>query len=142
MINGNKQNLPVYFAHIDQVDFRAKIFRECEAMASFALARGRTLERSVSDRLGLLDVGIEARFELPMSELVYLHQDLARVVEPASPRAIELMIWDSRARPFLNRLAPSALRGVLLSFFFVQYLFNNIFVFWLYRQKLSCAKLI
>ncbi|MFW5680157.1 MAG: hypothetical protein ACOC3D_07800 [Pseudomonadota bacterium] len=99
---------------IQQVDVRAGLFRECEAMAAYAGAAGIVLNDKARGQLGLLDVGIERRNEIVMSELAELHGLLAKAVEPATPRALELMRWDARRSPLLHRLAPvPALRSLL-----------------------------
>jgi hypothetical protein len=105
----------LYAARIGEVDLRARLFRECEAMVAFAGARGIALDRPVLTKLGLLDVGIAGRTDVTMSELAALHGELARAVAPAIPRAIELMAWDARVRPWLHRVAPvPALRQLML----------------------------
>ncbi|NBB70152.1 MAG: hypothetical protein GVY33_07485 [Alphaproteobacteria bacterium] len=104
----------LYTAAIGQVDLRARLFRECEAMVAFASARGRPLDPPVLQKLGLLDVGIAARGDITMSQLAGLHGDLARAVQPALPRSLELMAWDSRVRPWRHRLAPVPALRVLM----------------------------
>jgi hypothetical protein len=96
----------LYTAPIGEVDLRARLYRECEAMVAFAGARGRPLDAAILNKLGLLDVGIAARADIPMSQLMGLHGELARGVQPALPRSLELMAWDSRVRPAQHRLAP------------------------------------
>jgi len=96
----------LYTAPIGEVDLRARLFRECEAMIAFAGARGLALDAALLNKLGVLDVGIAGRAEIPMSQLMGLHGELARAVQPALPRSLELMAWDSRVRPLRHRLAP------------------------------------
>ncbi len=104
----------LYTAAIGEVDLRARLFRECEAMVAFASARGRPLDAPILQKLGLLDVGIAARSDITMSQLAGLHGELARAVQPALPRSLELMAWDSRIRPWRHRLAPVPALRVLM----------------------------
>ncbi|TVQ30476.1 MAG: hypothetical protein EA356_15045 [Geminicoccaceae bacterium] len=104
-----------YRPAIPNVDVRAAAFRECEAMLAYAAASGLVLDDETRSRIGLLDVGIVQRRELAMSELFDLHGRLARLVEPATPRGLELMRWDAQRYPRAHRLAPvPALRSLLL----------------------------
>ena len=104
----------LYSAPIGEVDLRARLFRECEAMVAFAGARGRPLDAPILQKLGLLDVGIAARGDVTMSQLAGLHGELARAVQPALPRSLELMAWDSRVRPWRHRVAPVPALRVLM----------------------------
>ncbi|MEO1091576.1 MAG: hypothetical protein AAFX81_13155 [Pseudomonadota bacterium] len=114
-IYGSAESRALYEPQIENVDVRAGLFRECEAMVAHAGACGAAVPEEVGRRLGFLDIGIERRAEIPMGELLTAHAGLAAVIEPATPRSIELMRWDARQNPFLHRIAPvTALRRLLV----------------------------
>ena len=89
------------------LDTRARLFRECEAMAEHMASNGLDPSDTVVSKIGLLDVGITRRSLIPMSELVLLHHALAETIEPAKPGTVELLAWDAREAR-LNWLAPIA----------------------------------
>jgi len=110
--------LELYSLEIEdvRVDLRARLFRECEAMAAYLGSRGIPAPISVQEKLGLLDLGIERRGEIVMSELVALHGALSEVIKPALPRTIELLHWDAHKNPIWHWLAPvRAIRILMLT---------------------------
>ncbi len=88
-----------------RVDLRATLYREAEAMAAYAAARGLGFPDAVQAKLGLLDTGLANRAQIPMSELAALHGALAAAIRPALPRTIEMLDWDARMSRW-NWLAP------------------------------------
>jgi hypothetical protein len=97
-----------------RIDLRARIFRECEAMAAYMASRGFPASETIKDRIGILDVGIGRRAEIPMGALLDLHGALSEIIKPAIPRTVELLHWDAHQNRWWNKLAPvSAIRHLL-----------------------------
>lgn len=98
-----------------RVDLRAQLFREIEAMAVYMGSRGIAPPGLVQNNLGMLDVGILRRAEIPMSEFLALHAALSEAIRPALPRAIEMLHWDAQTSRW-NWLAPvGAIRKLMLA---------------------------
>ncbi len=113
-----------------RVDLRARIFRECEAMLAYMASRGFPASETIKDLIGLLDVGIARRDEIPMADLFSLHGALSEAIKPAIPRTVELIHWDAYTSNY-HWLAPvSAIRRLMgwTLFFFLVFLFSVIFV--------------
>jgi hypothetical protein len=113
-----------------RVDLRARIFRECEAMLAYMASRGFPASETIKDLIGLLDIGIARRDEIPMADLFSLHGALSEAIKPAIPRTVELIHWDAYTSRY-HWLAPvSAIRRLMgwTLFFFLVFLLSVIFV--------------
>lgn len=89
-----------------RLDPRARLFRECEAMLCYVASRALTPPADLPEKAGLLDVGIESRDRIPMTDLLGLHAMLSATIQPALPGTVELLRWDAANNPRLNFFAP------------------------------------
>ncbi|SMO93998.1 hypothetical protein [Paracoccus laeviglucosivorans] len=109
----------LYTRPIEQVDCRAKLYRQCEAMLGVLSNRSALSRAAIDEHIGLLDTGIEARNDIPIRDLIRLHRALAEGIKPELPQSAELLQWES-VRPKkglfdLKFLAPvSAIRKVMV----------------------------
>jgi hypothetical protein len=85
---------------------RGQLFRECEAMASYALASGMLLPEEVYEELSLIADGYDNATLQDIRRLVLLHSRLAQVVQPAKPHTLKLLQDDSCHHSFSRILGP------------------------------------
>jgi hypothetical protein len=92
-----------------------RLRREVEAMVRYALGNGAPVPADVLARLSLLDGDAPP----PLPELAKLHNQLAALVAPASPRTILLLSEDPYVDRFLSSFGPLPnIRRLLLAAIF------------------------
>lgn len=97
-------------------ELKQRLFREAQAMVFYIAARGIDREMPDASLLTPLDLSSDKRAAIPLSDVLTLHQGLARVVAPAFPETIEKLHEYREKGGWWRRLAPlNSILGLILS---------------------------
>ncbi|MBU0595513.1 hypothetical protein KJ567_02360 [Candidatus Bipolaricaulota bacterium] len=101
-------------ALLDQL--RRGLLAEAEAMAETALAEGKDVSPPLMTSLQTLLTSAPPGTTADLGELSRIHQAFARIVHPATPRAILLLKQERRRAWFIRLLGPvSLIRGLVIA---------------------------
>lgn len=121
MTDGDGTAVPARMA----ADISVSLRREVDAMIRYALGAGTPVPADIIARLSILDGEVPP----PLADLAKLHNQLAALVAPASPRTIRLLADDPFAGRFWSSFGPLPnIRRLLLAaiFFLACFIFASL----------------
>ncbi len=108
LINGPPQDHKLTRSDPESADSLAtQLVGECSAMARYALSNGFEIDANTVDRLhALMEKSTLAAVPDDVKKIAAIHQVLAKIVYPATPRSIRLLAQEQARRPLLYFLGP------------------------------------
>jgi len=96
------------YAHLK---LRDQVYRECRAMAEYALAKGKTIPPGTIKTIERYEGEEEgkAKRDVEIGELVAVHEQLAKLVQPATPQTILLLDIEQETPSLIKFLGPVGL---------------------------------
>lgn len=92
--------------HLKQVDFINLIYSESLAMAKYALSNGLEVPADAIQKLYDLRASQGAQEPNAAQKITSIHQELSRIVRPATPRTIQLLDYEKTRQPLFYLLGP------------------------------------
>ncbi|MDW3222804.1 MAG: hypothetical protein R8G34_07950 [Paracoccaceae bacterium] len=97
-------------------ELKQRLFKEAQAMVFYIAARGIDKEMPNASLMTSLDLPADQRETVSLSEVLALHQGLARAVAPAFPETIEKLHEHREQGAWWRRLAPlNSILGLIVS---------------------------